>query len=103
MLITRAVSQSRETGNDTITLLHSPVVESKKTYPSAFVLQVQNIHLCVPQPRDGLGDTNIVCLERVEGKTQSDSSSAESPHGGCSSLGNTLGGEVVDDAGPVGR
>ena len=59
------------------------------------------MYLCVPQPRDGLGDANVICLERVEGKTQCDRSGAESPHGGLSNEGNTLGGEVVDDAGPV--
>jgi len=59
------------------------------------------MYLCVPQPRDGLGDTNVICLERIEGKTQCDSSGTESPHGRLSHERNTLGGEVVDDAGPV--
>ena len=52
----------------------------------------------MPQPGNCLSNTNIVCLKRVECKTQSDGSGAESPHGGCADLGNAVLGEVVNDA-----
>jgi hypothetical protein len=52
----------------------------------------------MPQPRNSLGDADVVCLEGVQCQTERDGSDAESPVGCRADLGNALGGEVVDDA-----
>lgn len=54
--------------------------------------------LGLPDSLDKLGETNIVCLELVETDTSEDSGGVEGPHGELAGLGDTLGGEVVDDA-----
>jgi hypothetical protein len=54
--------------------------------------------LCMPQPRDSLGDTNVICLEGVQGDAEGDGSDAEGPHGDGADEGNARSGEVVDDA-----
>jgi len=56
----------------------------------------------MPQPSHSLGNTNIVCLERVECKTKGDGSNAQSPGGSHAGLGNAMLGEVVNDACSVG-
>jgi hypothetical protein len=68
-------------------------------HPETLVLVLHSLcNLCVPQPRDSLGNTNIVCLERVQGETKSDGTDAQSPHGNGADKGNARLGEVVDDA-----
>lgn len=52
----------------------------------------------MPDSLDSLGETDIVCLELVETNAGKDSGGVESPHGELAGLGDTLGGEVVDDA-----
>ena len=52
----------------------------------------------MPQPRNSLGDTNVVRLEGVQGNAESDGSDAESPHGDGADEGNARLGEIVDDA-----
>lgn len=54
--------------------------------------------LSVPEPLHSLGDTDIVCLERVEGNTHGDGGDAQSPHGNGTGEGNAVLGEVVNDA-----
>lgn len=54
--------------------------------------------LGLPDSLDSLGETNVVCLKLIEANTGKDSGGIESPHGELAGLGDTLGGEVVDDA-----
>lgn len=54
----------------------------------------------MPQPRNQLGDADIVRLERVQGQAESDGANAEGPVSGGADLGDAVLGEVVDDAGP---
>lgn len=61
-----------------------------------FCLQISLLGL--PDSLDALGETDIVCLELVEANTGEDGGGVESPHGELAGLGDTLGGEVVDDA-----
>ena len=56
--------------------------------------------LSAPQPRNQLGDANVVRLEGVQSKTEGDGTGAEGPVGSGADLGDTLLGEVIDDAGP---
>lgn len=56
--------------------------------------------LCLPDPLDSLGHTNIVRLELIQSHSHSQRSSTEKPRAECPSLGHTLRREVVDDQGP---
>jgi hypothetical protein len=63
-----------------------------------------NLHswhnLSMPQPCNSLSDAHIVGLKRIERNAECDGSNSESPHSGLANGGNTLGGEVVNNARP---
>jgi hypothetical protein len=71
-------------------------VESREI--PCYLIYKYNTYLSMPQPRNSLGDADVVCLEGVQCQTERDGSDAESPVGCRADLGNALGGEVVDDA-----
>lgn len=69
-------------GCDVMRKFKSPTLRTRKLTSFAFVLHdPQLILLCVPQPRNGFGDADVVCLERVQGDAEGDGSDAEGPHG----------------------
>lgn len=56
------------------------------------------LSLSVPEPCNSLGDADVVGLEGVQSYAQGDGRDPEGPHGGGAGLGDTVLGEVVDDA-----
>jgi hypothetical protein len=71
-------------------------IETRKVKESRCILQVSLLGL--PDSLDTLGKTNIVCLKLVEANTSKNGGGVQCPHGELASLGNALGGKVVDDA-----
>lgn len=55
----------------------------------------------MPQPRNSLGDADVVRLERVQGYAEGEGADAERPHGSCTGGRDALLGEVVDDTRPA--
>lgn len=55
----------------------------------------------MPQPRNSLGNADIVRLEGVQCHAEGKGSKAERPHGSCTCRWYTLLGEVVDDTRPI--